>query len=92
MLKEKIQLKILEKLMKRRMWGGKHTEERNLFKGLEKHIIGSRESKEALKELIQNGFLIKQKKTHEDHYSLNPDKMDEIYAHLEKLHKSTTSY
>jgi len=34
-------------------WGASHTEERNLFKGMPKHLIGRKETKDALEELYK---------------------------------------
>lgn len=64
-------------------WGSSHTEERNLFKGLPKHLIGRKETKDALAELYKIGFINKYKKTHEMHVSLNIDKKKEIERFLE---------
>ena len=52
-------------------WGASHTEERNLFKGLPKHLIGRKETKDALEELYKKSFINKYKKTFEIHVSLN---------------------
>lgn len=87
-MKKEIELYVLTKMIKHKMWGGVHTEERNLLKGLPKHLIGSKDAKKALKELVQLGFLIKQKKTYEDHYSLNVDKEEEIEEFLKPLKKN----
>lgn len=59
-------------------WGASHTHERNIFKGLPKHLIGQKITKQALKELYQKGFIIWYKKTNEKHISLNPAKKKEI--------------
>lgn len=59
-------------------WGAAHTEERNLFKGMPKHIIGRREVKKALEELYKKGFIIRHLKTYEIHVSLNIEKKKEI--------------
>lgn len=64
-------------------WGASHTEERNLFKGLPKHLIGRKETKDALKELYKIGFINRYKKTYEIHVSLNIDKKKEIERFLE---------
>ncbi len=64
-------------------WGASHTEERNLFKGLPKHLIGRKETKAALEELYKIGFIDKYMKTHEVHVSLNIDKKKEIERFLE---------
>ena len=64
-------------------WGASHTEERNLFKGLPKHLIGRKEIKDALKELYKIGFINRYKKTNEMHVSLNINKKREIEEFLE---------
>ncbi len=64
-------------------WGASHTEERNLFKGLPKHLIGRKETKVALEELYKLGFINKYKKTYEIHVSLNINKKREIERFLE---------
>ena len=63
-------------------WGAFHTEERNIFKGLGKHLIGRKETKDALKELYKIGFINKYKKTAEIHISLNIGKKKEIEEFL----------
>jgi len=59
-------------------WGASHIEERNMFKGLPKHLIGRKETKKALEELYKKDFIRKYKKTYETHVSLNIDKKKEI--------------
>lgn len=67
---------ILRKLIRLRMWGGKHTHIDNLPKGLAKHLRG--EAKKVIKELIKKEFLIA-KPTHQGaHVSLNPRALKEI--------------
>lgn len=63
-------------------WGSAHTEERNLFKGLPKHLIGKKETKKQLDELYKIGFIKKYKKTNEIHVSLSIDKKKEIEEFL----------
>ena len=63
-------------------WGASHTEERNIFKGLAKHLIGRKETKDALKELYKRGFILKYQKTGEIHISLNIEKKKEIEEFL----------
>ena len=79
-----IQQKILRKLMamKPHKWGKSHTEEKNLVKGLPKHLRGTKVVDKAIKELYQTGFIIRLKKTGEWHVSLNPRKKQEIYRFL----------
>ncbi len=64
-------------------WGASHTEERNMFKGLPKHLIGRKETRTALHELYRSGFINKHMKTHEVHVSLNIEKKAEIEHFLE---------
>ena len=64
-------------------WGASHTEERNIFKGLPKHLIGRKETKAALEDLYKKDFINKYMKTHEIHVSLNIDKKKEIEKFLE---------
>lgn len=64
-------------------WGASHTEERNLFKGLPKHLIGRKETKDALEGLFKMAFINKYMKTHEIHVSLNIEKKKEIEKFLE---------
>ncbi len=63
-------------------WGASHTEERNLFKGLPKHLVGRKETKDALGELYKIGFIGRYKKTHEIHVSLNINMKKEIERFL----------
>ena len=82
--KKLIQDKILRKLMsmKPHKWGASHTEEKNLVKGLPKHLRGEKIVEKAIKELHQMDFLIRLNKTGEWHVSLNPRKKEEIYRFL----------
>ena len=84
MEKRAIQEKILRKLMAMNppKWGGSHTEETNLVKGLPSHLRGDKIVEKAIKELYQKEFLLKSKKTGEWHVSLNPQKKKEIYNFL----------
>jgi len=80
-----IKARIIRKLIKWRKWGGAHTE--NIFKGLPSHLIGEKVTKQALKELIRDQWLIPAIKTGETHYSLNPRKVKEILKFYEKYAK-----
>lgn len=64
-------------------WGASHTEERNLFKGLPKHLIGEKETKKALEGLYKKEFIKRYRKTGEIHVSLNIEKKKEIDYFLE---------
>ena len=77
-----IKTRIIRKLVKWRKWGGAHTE--NILKGLPSHMIGSKITKEALKELERDEWILPAKKTKEIHYSLNPRKTDEIMQFYEE--------
>ncbi|OHA82044.1 MAG: hypothetical protein A2675_02820 [Candidatus Yonathbacteria bacterium RIFCSPHIGHO2_01_FULL_51_10] len=59
-------------------WGGSHTEERNLFKGMPKHLIGRKETLAVLHELYRERLILKHVKSNEVHVSLNPEKKKEI--------------
>jgi len=81
-LKEVIMKRFLRKLINLNIWGGRHTELRNLQKSLPDHLRGSKESKEAIKELLNNGFISIKMSTKEYHVSLNSHKQKEIYEFL----------
>lgn len=57
-----------------RKFGASHTE--NIRKGLPKHLRGAKITDEAIDELLKLGWLVKVKKTGEDHYFLNPHKKE----------------
>lgn len=59
-------------------WGKSHTQERNIFKGLPKHLIGRKETQKALQQLYDQQFIMRYKKTCEVHVSLNIEKKKEI--------------
>jgi len=63
-------------------WGKSHTEERNIFKGLPKHLIGRKETQKALQELYEKQLIIRYRKTNEVHISLNIEKKKEIEEFL----------
>lgn len=72
----------LRKLVNLNIWGGRHTELRNLAKALPKHARGSKEVKLAVKELINLKFLNIKMSTGEYHVSLNSHMQKEIYTFL----------
>jgi len=78
----KIKARIIRRLVRWRKWGGSHTE--NIIAGLPSHLIGSKTTKEAIGEMVRDGWIIPAKKTGEIHYSLNPKKTDEILKFYEK--------
>ena len=82
MEKKAIQDKIVRKLIALQKWGGAHTEEVNLFKGLPRHLRGEKVSTEAVEELYRSGFLLWKKSTGAVHVSLNPEKQKEIFEFL----------
>ncbi len=77
-----IKARIIRKLVQWRKWGGSHTE--NIFGGIPGHLRGAKITKQALKELVQDEWLLPAIKTGEIHYSLNPKKTDEILQFYEK--------
>jgi len=80
-----IKARIIRKLVQWKKWGGAHTE--NILKGLPSHLRGEKITKNAVKELISEQWLIPAKKTGEIHYSLNPRKVGEILQFYEKYCK-----
>ena len=83
-LKEVIMKRFLRKLMNLNIWGGRHTELKNLQKSLPSYLRGSKDAKKAIKELTKKEFLIIKPSTGEKHISLNSHKQKEIYEFLEK--------
>ncbi len=81
-LKEVIMKRFLRKLLNLNIWGGRHTEIKNLQKALPSHLKGTKEMKRAIKELINKGFLNIKPSTGEYHVSLNSHKQKEIYEFL----------
>ncbi|MBW2984300.1 hypothetical protein KY361_04250 [Candidatus Woesearchaeota archaeon] len=74
-----IMKRFLRKLINLGIWGGRHTELTNLKKCIPKHLRGEKATKEAIKELIDRGFIKIKKSTAEIHVSLNSEKQQEIY-------------
>lgn len=74
--------RFLRKLINLNIWGGRHTELKNLQKALPDHLRGSKESKKAIKELLDQDFISIKMSTGEYHVSLNSHKQKEIYAFL----------
>ena len=72
-----IKLRIIRKLVKWKKWGGAHTE--HIVDGLPSHLKGAKITKDVVKELIKEGWLLTAKKTDEVHYFLNSKKIKEIY-------------
>ena len=74
-----IMKRFLRKLVNLNIWGGRHTEIKNLQKALPDHLRGTKEHKKAIKELVNLGFLNTKVSTGEIHVSLNSHKQKEIY-------------
>ncbi len=83
-LTEVIMKRFLRKLLNLNIWGGRHTELKNLQKALPSHLRGIKESKNAVKELLKKQFLNIKPSTGEKHVSLNSHKQKEIYEFLEE--------
>ena len=77
---------LIEHLISPPRWGGRHTEIRNVRKGFPSHISGSKEGQKlidkAIKELINDSWLLCKKSTGELHVSLNPRMKKEIMEFL----------
>jgi len=84
--KEEIKKRIIIRLVRWKKWGGSHTE--NIIGGLPSHLKGAKATKQALKELEKDKWLLPAKKTGEIHYSLNQQKTDEILTFYEKYCKN----
>ena len=82
-----IKARIIRKLVRWQKWGGAHTE--NILKGLPSHLKGDKNTKQALKELEKDKWIIPAKKTGEVHYSLNSEKSEDILQFYEKYCKNT---
>jgi len=82
-LQNAIMKRILRKLINLNIWGGRHTEIKNLQKCLPDHLRGIKEHKKATKELINKGFLNVKPSTGEIHVGLNSYKQKEIFEFLE---------
>ena len=83
-LQTAIMKRFLRKLLNLNIWGGRHTEIRNLQKALPDHLRGTKEHKQAIKELINKGFLNVKPSTGELHVSLNSHKQKEIFEFLQE--------
>ena len=81
-----IQVRIINKLVRWRKWGGAHTE--HILGGLPSHLKGEKITKNAIKDLEKKEWLLSAKKTKEKHYFLNPRKTQEILDFYEKYCKS----
>ena len=72
---------ILRKLFRRRVIGGKHTAIEHLTSGVPKHLVG--EAKDAVNELIKEGYIIPKPTSYGVQVSLNQEKIDEIAKSIE---------
>lgn len=77
-----IKLRIIRKLVKWKKWGGAHTE--HITDGLPSHLKGAKITKEVIRELVKDEWLLIAKKTNEIHYFLNSKKTKEIYEFYRK--------
>jgi len=73
---------ILRKLYRHRIIGGKHTAIDHLTKGLPKHIAGK--AKDAVSELIKEGFILSKPTSYGLQVSLNPEKINDIEKIIER--------
>ncbi len=80
-----LKAQLLFKLYRRGIWGGRHTPLRNLFHLIDKTSI--RESKKALKELSNLGWILIKISTGEEHISLNSHKNKEVKDFILKVLK-----
>ncbi|MBI2449216.1 hypothetical protein HYV49_02880 [Candidatus Pacearchaeota archaeon] len=71
-----LKAQLLFKLYRKGMWGGRHTPLKNLFHLMDK--VSVKESKKALKELNNSGWIMIKTSTGEEHISLNSHKKKEI--------------
>jgi len=83
-LEKAIMKRFLRKLVNLNIWGGRHTELKNLQKSLPDHLRGTKEHKKAIKELINKEFLNIKQSTGELHVSLNTHKQKEIFEFLQE--------
>ena len=74
-----IMKRFLRKLINLNIWGGRHTELKNLKKALPKHLRGEKVTDGAIKELANLEFITTKQSTGEVHISLNSKKQQEIY-------------
>ena len=80
-----LKAQLLFKLYRKGIWGGRHTPIRNLFHLVDKTSI--KESKKALKELNNLGWILIKISTGEEHISLNSHKNKEIKDFILKVLK-----
>ena len=82
-----VKKRILVKLVNLRMFGGKHTEIKNLAKGFPDNFLLNKENQKLLqkviKDLMSEEILLAKKSTGEINVSLNPRKISEIKKFIE---------
>jgi len=71
---------IIEKLYRLRYIGGRHTEIKNIHKGMKGTF--EQEIEKAVKYLVDKGIIQIHIKTKETHVSINPKKMKEVHRIL----------
>jgi len=74
--KELIQA-VIEKLYRLKYIGGRHTEVKNIYKGMKG--VSEKEIEQAVKYLVNKGIIQTSIKTKETHLSINPKKMKEVH-------------
>ena len=78
---------ILTRLRNMRKWGGAHSELKRVIKSLPTHLRESKKGRkqvnEAIKSMVNYGFLLIKPSTQELHVSLNPRKVKEISEFLQ---------
>ena len=74
---------ILNKLARRKCWGGKHTSFDNLQKGAPPYIRN--EIKKIGKQLIKDGFLMRKPTSYGLEVSLNPRMKNKIYKIISSM-------
>ena len=77
--KELIQA-VIEKLYRLKYIGGRHTEVKNIHKGMKG--ISEKEIEQVVKYLVNRGIIQTSIKTKETHISINPKKMKEVHKIL----------
>jgi len=86
--KDEVKKRMLRDMLTPPRWGGRHTDARNLRKGLPSHIASTKQGQklvdDAIKELINDGWLLAKKSTGQVHVSLNPRMKKEIMEYVNK--------
>ncbi|MBI2630314.1 hypothetical protein HYW76_04370 [Candidatus Pacearchaeota archaeon] len=82
---EELKAQLLFKLYRKGKWGGAHTPLKNLFHLMDNSSI--KDSKKAIRELLNLGMIFVKISTGEEHISLNPHKNKEIKDYILKILK-----